>query len=344
MLQKGTESAAPSPMFSVIIPNWNGKQHLEECLNSLRHQLNQDFEILLVDNGSTDGSLDYVRTVFPEVRIEALPENLGFAGGVNHGIKAAHGQVIVLLNNDTEVDSLWLENLTLAIQEHPEIAIFASKLLNYYDRDTVDSAGDAVDLALGPYKIGEKDINHKYSERCTIFGACGGGGCYKREVFEKIGLFDEDFFAYFEDTDFSFRANWAGFRCLFVPDAVIYHKVGGTSDTDQARRERFDIMRRRNFFFLIIKNYPGMFLLRYFPFIFAAHCLLFAVNLLRGCFKVAFMTQWEILKGLPAMLTKRKMILSTRCITNTEMMSRCLPKYGGWAGFTKKKLKSVFAH
>jgi len=201
-----------------------------------------------------------------------------------------------------------------------------------------------MDPCLGPYKIGEYQPVKQFTNHSLIFGACGGGGCYKRELFERIGMFDEDFFAYFEDIDLSFRANWAGFRCLSVPDAVIYHKVGGTSDTNQERRDRFDIMRRRNYFFLIIKNYPVRFLLQYFPFIFATHCLLFLANLLRGRFKVAFMTQWEILKGIPKMLPKRTMILANRKISDGEMLSRCLPKYGSWSGFLKHKFKKVLAH
>lgn len=327
--------------FSLIIPNWNGKVHLKECLDSVGWQTFTDFEAILVDNGSTDGSLDYAKVAFPEVRILPLPDNVGFAAGVNYGIEAAQGQFIVLLNNDTEVDPDWLKNLHAATREHPEIAIFASKLLNYYTRNTIDSAGDAVHLRSGPYKIGEGDITDKYSERSVIFGACGGGGCYRRELFDQIGCFDEDFFAYFEDVDLSFRANWAGFRCMSVPEAVIYHKVGGTSDTSPASKDRFDIMRRRNFIFLVIKNYPALFLWKYSPYILTVHCLLFLVNLLRGRFRVAFMTQWEIYKGLPGMIKKRKMIISTRRITDKEMLSRCLPESGGWTGFAKKKLASV---
>lgn len=327
--------------FSVIIPNWNGRHHLQECLDSLSRQTCRDFEVLLVDNGSTDGSVDFVRTAFPDTRLVELARNRGFAAGVNRGIEAACGEYVVLLNNDTEVEPRWLESLDAAIVENPDVWMFASKLLNYYDRNSIDSAGDALDLALGPYKIGEHEPSGNYREKSFIFGACGGGGCFRRELFNRIGLFDEQFFAYFEDIDLSFRANWAGFRCLFVPEAVIFHKVGGTSDTNQENKDRFDIMRRRNFIFMLIKNYPALFLLQNLPFILISHCLQGVLNIVRGRFRVAFKTQWEILGGFPGMLAKRRSIMTTRAITNGEMKSRCVPKYGGWCGFIKHKTSQI---
>ncbi len=318
-----------APYFSVIIPNWNGRYHLQECLDSLETLTCRDFETILVDNGSTDGSVEFVRERWPETRVVALPENVGFAAGVNRGIESSRGEFVVLLNNDTQVAPHWLKNLAAAIEENTDVWIFASRLLNYYERNVIDSAGDAFDLLRGPYKIGECARLGNFSERSFIFGACGGGGCYKRELFDRIGLFDEDFFAYFEDIDLSFRANWAGFRCLLVPDAVIYHKVGGTSDANRANRDRFDIMRRRNYIFLIVKNYPVEFQVKYFPFIFATHCLKFLANLMRGRFRVAFVTQWEIVKGLRKMFGKRQSIMAGRRITNAQMKSRCVPKHGG---------------
>ena len=328
------------PLFSVIIPNWNGKHHLTDCLESLRRQSLQNFEIILVDNGSTDGSAEFIKRNYPEVMLLKLHKNHGFAYGVNAGINASRGEFFVLLNNDTEVVAIWLEQLQAAIKEHPDVFIFASMLVNYYNRNLIDSAGDGFNLWLGPYKIGELEPFENFRKKKYIFGACGGGGCYKRELFDRIGLFDEDFFAYLEDVDFSFRANWAGFRCLLVPDAVIYHKVAATSGANTRNKNKFDIMRRRNYLFLIAKNYPVAFLLQYLPLIIALHCLKLLLNLCRGRISVAFMTQWEIVKGLPKMVLKRRAIMARRCITNAEMKSRCIPKYGGWLGFFRKKILS----
>lgn len=312
-------------MISVVIPNWNGKDHLEECLNSLRRQTYRDFETILVDNGSVDGSVAFVRGNYPEVRIEELGENHGFAAGVNVGIRAASGEFIALLNNDTEVDEEWLHRLSSAIVENPAISFFASKLVNYSKRDVVDSAGDGMNLWLGPYKIGEKEPAENYRMRRFVFGACGGGGCYRRDLFERVGLFDEEFFTYFEDIDLSFRANWAGFRCLFVPDAVIYHKVGGTADKSPKSRDFFDILRRRNYIFMVIKNYPAAFLWRYLPGILLVHLLKFLYFLAKGRIRVAVMTQVEIVKGLPEMLGNRRTIMASRKVTTGEIQARCKP-------------------
>ena len=312
-------------MISVVIPNWNGEQHLCECLEALKNQTFQDFELVFVDNGSTDGSVEFVRNFWLAATIVELSDNLGFAAAVNHGIGAAQGEYISLLNNDTCVSPYWLENLHRAIVENPDIMIFASMLVNYYDHRRIDSAGDGFNLWLGPYKIGEAALVENYQTRRFIFGACGGAGCYKRELFDRIGMFDEDFFAYFEDVDFSFRANWLGFRCLLVPNAVVYHKVAATSGADRQRREMFDIMRRRNYAFLIVKNYPVSFLVQYLPVILIIHGIKLALNVCRCRFSVAFVTQWEILKGIFRMLEKRRKIMMRRSISNSEMKSRCTP-------------------
>lgn len=335
---------ADTTRFSVIIPNWNGRHHLEECLQSLQRQSFRNYEVVLVDNASRDGSVPFVREHFPGVSILELGENHGFAGGVNAGIRASRGEYVVLLNNDTAVERDWLSHLDRAVTENRHIWLFASLLVNYYDHSLVDSAGDAFDLCLGPYKIGEREPVRQHLSRRLIFGACGGGGCYRRELFDRIGLFDEDFFAYFEDSDLSFRANWSGLRCLAVPEAVIYHKVGGTSDADRASRDRFDVMRRRNYIFLIVKNYPLEFLARYAPFIVASHCLTFLTMMLRGRIGVALSTQLEIVKGLPGMLTKRRRIMARRRITNAAMKSLCCHKYGSWTGFLRKKLSRGVSH
>jgi GT2 family glycosyltransferase len=295
----------------------------------LRRQTFRDFETVLVDNGSVDDSAAFVRDSYPEIRVVELGENRGFAGGVNAGIRVARGDYIALLNNDTEVDDAWLYRLSAAIEENPDVFFFASKLVNYYSRDLVDSAGDGMNLWRGPYKIGEKEPVGNYRERRYIFGACGGGGCYKRELFDRIGLFDEEFFAYFEDIDLSFRANWAGFRCLFVPDAVIYHKVGGTSDKSAKSRDFFDILRRRNFVFMVMKNYPAALLWRYLPGILCIHLLKFLYFLAKGRVRVAFRTQVEICKGAPGMLGKRRAIMASRQVTTAELAARCNPQAAG---------------
>ena len=309
--------------FSVIIPNWNGERHLPDCLDALRNQICTDFQLVLVDNGSTDRSTFLVRTGWPDATIVELPENIGFAAAVNRGISVSRGRYVILLNNDTQAAQDWLAKLSKAVDENPELSIFASLLVNFYDRNAVDSAGDGMRLVSGPFKIGEKLSPKCFSLREYVFGACGGGGCYRKEIFNQVGLFDEDFFAYFEDADFSFRANWCGYRSMLVPDAVIYHKVGGTSNTTRQLIDKFDILRRRNFIFLVVKNYPLVSLIKYGPAILLIHVAKMLLNICKGRFRVAFQTQLNILRGLPKILAKRKLVMASRNVSSAEMISIC---------------------
>ena len=219
-------------MISVIIINHNGKEHLEACLKSLAAQtLGQDeFEIILVDNGSTDGSVEYLEKNFPAVRIVGLKENTGFSRAANAGFRSSLGELAVFLNNDTEARPDWLFELKRAAEEHKDFAFFASKMLFFDRRDSIDSAGD-VFSALGhgvKRGHGQKDAG-QFDREEEVFGACGGAAMYLRQAFLDAGGFDEKFFAYCEDVDLNFRLRKAGYKCLFVPKAVVYHKLGGTA-------------------------------------------------------------------------------------------------------------------
>ncbi|MBI1745444.1 MAG: glycosyltransferase family 2 protein [Acidobacteria bacterium] len=317
-------------MFTVVIPNWNGKHHLAECLDSLRNQAWKKFETIVVDNHSSDGSVEFVRQHYPEITLITMDTNSGFAAAVNAGIRRAGGAFVALLNNDTAVDARWLEALAAAISDNPDIQFFASHLVDYFDRRFVDSAGDGVDLDLGPYKIGTGEPVEKYGERRLVFGACGGGGCYRKDLFDQIGLFDEDFFAYYEDVDLSFRANWAGFRCLFVPDAIIYHKVGATAKADAEATRRFAVMTRRNLLMLIAKNYSPRMLLRHIPAILTIMSLrkigaFFKIrSTLRRRLTETFCPEWQFLRLWSATIKKRRAIMLTRRISDQAMEERCL--------------------
>jgi hypothetical protein len=215
----------------VVIPNWNGISHLHECLNSLRKQTFQDFEALVVDNGSTDGSLDLLRREYPWVRVIGLSKNRGFSAAVNAGIRASDSDYIVLLNNDTRVDKDWLGNLVRAMDETPAASFGTSKMLNYYRPDRIDTVWNGFSFRLGAgVNVGRGESADQYSRRQWVFGACAGSAIYRRSLFEDIGLFDEDFFLVFEDVDIDLRAQIAGHRCLYVPDSIVFHKLGGSTN------------------------------------------------------------------------------------------------------------------
>lgn len=240
--------------ISVIIPNWNGAAHLPECMDSLQAQTFPDFEVMVVDNGSTDDSVALIKERYPRVQVLALGRNTGFSGAVNAGIRATRGEYVVLLNNDTRAEPDWLENLVRAMDEVPDASMGASKMLRYEPPHDIDAAGDGYSLWHGAgINIGAGEPHDSYAERAWVFGACAGAAIYRRSLFEDIGLFDEDFFLVFEDIDFDLRAQVAGHRCLYVPDAVVYHKRGASTDN-----QSYAVKTRawRNLIWVAGKNLP----------------------------------------------------------------------------------------
>lgn len=222
-----TEPSAPI-RASVVIPNWNGLAHLPDCLDALQAQTFRGFETIVVDNGSTDASLDYLAGR-SAVRVVTLGENTGFPGAVNAGIAASEAEYVVLLNNDTAAEPSWLAELVGALDASPEYSWASSKLVAFDDPDVVDSAGHRYSLWVGAaFNIGEGDRAELFTQPRTIFGATAAASIYRRSLFEDIGGFDDEFFFIHEDTEFDLRANVAGHQCLFVPSAVIRHKRGAS--------------------------------------------------------------------------------------------------------------------
>ena len=239
--------------MSVVIPNWNGVEHLPVCLDSLRRQTLQAAEAIVVDNGSTDGSLRLLAGEYGDVCLLALGENRGFAGACNAGMRAAGGDVVVLLNNDTEAAPYWLEEVVDAFDRHPEAGMVASKMLLFDRRDTFHTAGDyyRVDGLPGNRGVWQRDEGQYDSEE-YVFGACGGSAAYRRTMLESVGLLDDTFFFSCEDVDLAWRAQLAGWRCVYVPRAVVYHKLSATGGGTTA-----SFYDGRNTIYLLIKDYPG---------------------------------------------------------------------------------------
>jgi len=244
-----------TPLISVIIPNWNGKQFLAECIDSLKEQTFHDFEIILVDNGSTDGSAEFAVEGYGEfVRIIRNKKNLGFTGGNNVGIQAARGEYIVLLNNDTWAAPTWLEELVKTTYLDRPIGMWASKVYSYYKRNQIEAVGeliywDGLSRSRGQYE----QEQGQYEEMGEIFFPPGCGGMYRKVVFEEIGLFDEDFFAYGDDAEIGIRARLAGWKCVYVPKAVLYHKNSGSTG-QYSPFKAFYVERNR--FWITIKYFP----------------------------------------------------------------------------------------
>lgn len=243
------------PLFSIVIVNWNGRHLLEECLTSLFGQTCRDFEVIVVDNGSADGSAEWIEEAWGDaVSLLRLPTNQGFAGGTNVGLRRATGRLLVLLNNDTAVDPRWLEALARAADRHPTAGMFASKILNYWRRDEIDNTGHLIypdGLARGRHRL-ERD-DGRFDREGEALWPSGCAGAYRRELLDDVGLLDDSFFAYAEDVDLGLRARWAGWECWYVPAARVYHKYSATAGAYSPRKA---FLVERNRLWVLLKNFP----------------------------------------------------------------------------------------
>lgn len=244
---------------SVVIPHWNGKRFLETCLTALRQQTYADVEVIIADNASTDGSQVYIRTHFPDVIIEQLPQNRGFTGACNAGMQVASGEFIALLNNDTEVAPNWLSTIVEAFTRYPEAGAVASKMLLFHQRDHFHTTGDFFRVDGRPINRGvwEQDVG-QYEEEAYVFSACAGSSVYRRSMLEDIGLLDDRFFYSVEDVDLGWRAQLMGYQCVYVPGAVVYHELAASGAGVTA-----GFYSMRNIIYTIMKNYPGPLLRRH---------------------------------------------------------------------------------
>lgn len=252
---------------SVIIPNLNGKGWLDDSIQSILHQTEQDFELIVIDNGSTDESLDIARKYcsLPNYTLIENKENTGFSHAVNQGIRASSAPWVALFNNDAFAEPDWLANLLAAAEADPKVFAVQSLMIRHFERELADDAGDYVNILAFAAKEGDGRRVSRYTKQKRIFSACGGAVLYRRSILDEIGLFDENFFAYFEDVDLSWRANNAGYKNLICPAAKCYHICGAT--TGAVRYNGFkSIQSGRNSILLPWKNQPlGMLILNFIP-------------------------------------------------------------------------------
>ncbi len=321
---------AGTPLVSIVIPNWNGASFLPTCLDSLRRQTHPRVEVIVADNASTDGSQALLEAQYPEVRLLALGENRGFTGACNAGMQAAQGEIVILLNNDTETEPDWIEQVVAAFERHPEAGLVASKMLLFDRRDTLHTAGDyyTVDGRAGNRGVWKAD-GPLYSREEYVFSACGGSSAYRRALLDEIGLLDDDFFFSMEDIDLGWRAQLAGWRCVYAPSAVVYHHLAATGGGVTASYHD-----ARNMLWVIAKNYPGELLRRYWPAILRAQARL-AWDALRAWRGAAARARLRgMLRGLltlPGALRKRRAIQARRKVS-AEYIESILSPVGGPEG------------
>lgn len=336
----GPGSWAPDhmPQISVIILNWNGKKYLGACLDSLAGQTFRDFETILVDNGSTDGSLELVREQYPWVTLVSLPENIGFASGNNRGLTECSGEFIVTLNNDTKVEPTFLAELLVPVQAHAAIGMVAAKMVNYYVTDQIDSVGLKIAVNGLGYNVGvgQKDRG-QYDKEAEVFGPCGGAALYRRKMLAEVGFFDDDFFAYYEDFDLAWRCRLAAWGSVTAPGAVVYHIHSATSGEWSPLKV---YLTHRNKWYVLLKNWPLSLLLRFLPTILFYDLAALLLAMLRGRGCAALKARIDLLRNLPLLRSKRQQLRTMRKLSNDEIRKLFSPHEGALNTFIRKTRKS----
>lgn len=252
LLPKRGECKVTGSKVTIIIPNYNGLKFMEPCFAALDGQSEKCFEVLVVDNGSTDGSAEWLR----EHGIPAvfLKENTGFSGAVNIGIRQARTPYVILLNNDTEPEPDYVRELLRIMERSPGIFSASSKMVQLFHKDLIDDAGDMYSLLGWAYQRGVGQKVSGYRRPVRVFAACAGAAIYRRELFEKVGYFDESHFAYLEDIDVGYRAKILGYENVYCPSAIVYHVGSGTSGS---KYNSFKVkLAARNNIYLNYKNMP----------------------------------------------------------------------------------------
>jgi len=301
-------------LLSIIIPNWNGAKFLPTCLDALEKQTNSKLEIIVVDNASHDESQELIKSRYPNVILLELPENRGFTGACNAGMQAAKGNFIALLNNDTEVDSNWAAAVIDSFNRHPEVGSIASKMLLFDKRDHIHTAGDffTTNGRAGNRGVWQRDEG-QFDREEYVFSACGGSSVYRKTMLDQIGLLDDDFFFSGEDVDLGWRAQLAGWRCLYTPKAIVYHHLSATGGGITA--SYYD---GRNLIFILVKNYPSELWRKYGGSVLRAQFRLAweALQAWRGAAARARLRgMWAGFITLPRIWRKRRDIQITRAVS-----------------------------
>lgn len=313
-------------LVSIIIPSWNGAFLLKDCLKSLKKQSYKFIEVIVVDNGSSDDSVKYIKSNFPKFKVIEFSFNQGFSAAVNAGIKESLGRYIFILNNDTEVEQNCILHLVKAMNKSSKIGMIAAKMLNFYQRDIIDNAGDELDavghLLVKGYK---KKDGLNFNKPHPLFLVTGGGSLFRKEVFEKIGYFDESYFMYMEDADLCLRAQLAGFKGLFEPRAIIYHKRMETSSKNLSLVECLNF---RNMTMNIVKDFPLALILHNNNWlkIILVHLNTIIYLIRIGYLKGALEAEWYILVNINELFRKRKEIQKLKVVSDQYIIDNVREK------------------
>ncbi len=321
----------PAPKVSVVIPTHNGATprdgltYLEMVLSTLRRQSFRDFDVTVVDDGSTDGSRRYLEEQWPEVRVVALAGNSGFPKTVNAGIEATDGEYIALLNNDIELSPDWLEHLVGELDREPGLGFVTGKIVRYHERNVIEQVGqDLYTCGMFSPRGLDADDSGQYEEPRRIVIATAAASIYRREAVVRAGGFDEDYFLYCEDADLCLRMVLQGFEGLYVPGPVAYHVRGGTTG-QESDRTRFYLL--RNTPITLLKDFPGPILWRALPKIAAFQAHQWRVARKGGFARTLLRAYASFIRAIPSTLGKRRRVQRRRTTTVAAFGSLLLTEY-----------------
>jgi hypothetical protein len=302
---------------TVVVPNLNGAHFLEPCLVSLARQSAGAPDVVVVDNGSTDGSVELVRDSFPEIKLISFAENRGFAAAMNAGIAEAQGELVAFLNNDAVAEPTWLEELVASLERHPEAAAATSKLLLADEPGFLDGAGDGLTRSFLPYVRGHREPDDgRYAEEVQVFGASGAAALWRSSVLRELGSFDERFFAYYEDVDLSFRARLRGYEIWYAPRAVVRHTRGGTA----GQHVDFALFHPvKNRWFMLVKDAPSRTLAQRLPWIAAGEAFFWGRAIRRRAPRSLLRAYREVARHWPQLRRERRAIQAARTVAPARL-------------------------
>jgi GT2 family glycosyltransferase len=302
---------------TVVVPNLNGAHFLEPCLAALAQQTLPPSQVLVIDNGSTDGSVEFVRRRFPEARLLTFVENRGFAAAMNAGITEATARFVAFLNNDAVAEPTWLEELAACLVRHPAAAAATSKLLLANEPGRLDGAGDGLTRSFLPYVRGHgQPDDGRFGDEVEVFGASGAAALWRASVLRQLGGFDERFFAYYEDVDLSFRARLRGYESWYAPRSVVRHTRGGTA----GQHVDFALFHPvKNRWFMIVKDAPTGTVARRLPAIAAGEALFWSRTIRRRSPRALLRAYREVLRRWPELRRDRREIQAARTISSGRL-------------------------
>ncbi len=309
---------------SFVIPTYNGKSFIDTCIQSIKKQTYTNYEIIVIDDASSDESVDYLRSTWHDIHVIQLQKNSGFCHAVNTGITSSSGKYVALINNDIELDPDWLSSMVSALQSQKNAFSISSKILNFHERDKIDDAGDIYTREGRAFKRGYGQNSTHYIDRGEVFSSSGAASLFNADILKNVGLFDESFTAYLDDVDIGFRARLMGYINYFEPNAIAYH-MGSMSY--KKRSVFMGSLVLKNNTAVVIKNMPCKLMVWFFPWLIMGHLktvkYVFSISGFGGIMRGYGM----LIKMLPNLLVSRIHIQNRRIVSTHSLKNMILKKY-----------------